>query len=53
MFCSNGTVSSMGIFCLGIDYDNVGTEFGNNDVSRKGATGGGKVRHIGEDLGVL
>ena len=27
----------MDVFCLGIDYDNVGTKFGNNDVSRKGA----------------
>ena len=43
----------MDMFCLGIDYDNVGTEFGNDDVGRKGATGGGKARHIGEDLGVL
>ena len=38
------TKINMDMFCLGIDYDNVGTKFRNN-VSRKGATSGGKARH--------
>ena len=55
MLCSNGTVSSTKWtnFFLCVNYDNVRTEFRNNDIYRKGAPCGGKARHIGKDLDVV
>ena len=40
-------------FLFGVNYDNVRTEFRNNDIYRKGAPCGGKARHIGKDLDVV
>ena len=40
-------------FLFGVNYDNVRTEFRNNDIYRKGASCGGKARHIGKDFYVV
>ena len=54
MLYSNGRVSSIKVngFLFGFNYDNVTTEFRNNDINQKGhgCPCGGKARHIGENV---